>query len=573
MLWLPIEPDSREATLTTMPDDQDAVLVLDGRCGDGEVLGGKGAALDQLVSWRFPVPATGVVTTAVYRAFGSHPTLLELTDRIRGGAAVAAEDVDAAFLAVDLPPAVSSSIMALACDVGGLQKLAVRSSANIEDMTGSSFAGQYRTLLNVDAEDPEAVSTAVRLVFASLWHPAPCAYREALGIADDDAAMAAVLMQMVPTRRAGVVFTVDPGGEPEVLRIEAVEGLGESLVSGERTPDAWLSKRGDPEPDLPFEIGEARRLALLVETQASEPQDVEWAWDGAQVWLLQARPITVGADANDDGFDSHPGDHDLTTAGIGEMLPGVLPPLLWELNSYLVDEAFRRVLDDLGVLPDQSDETHLVRRVRGRAVLDFSRLQHMAAALPGGRADQLEEEYFGSRRAGRAATPAGPRSSGLRGLRHDHRVMRARRHNMLDGEIAIEAVADISRHLPDLAAATSAELLGYRLGLIDLATRSMGAELSLAADAAGAYRRVELLLIPHLGEVEAGRQAELVTSAQESRSCPSPTHPLRCSADPPGASWRRIRCSLAIGRNQETPTLWRIWNECLPKSRRGARDR
>ena len=84
-------------------------------------------------------------------------------------------------------------------------------------------------------------------MWASLWHPAPCAYRRAWGVPEADVAMAVVLMRMVPAELAGVAFTVDPGGRADHVRIEAVAGLGEALVSGDRTPDVWLVPRSQPE--------------------------------------------------------------------------------------------------------------------------------------------------------------------------------------------------------------------------------------------------------------------------------------------------------------------------------------
>ena len=83
----------------------------------------------------------------------------------------------------------------------------------------------------------------MRLVWASLWHPAPRAYRAHAGVSEEDLAMAVVVMRLVDSRRAGVVFTVDPAGAPGALRLEAVDGLAEQLVSGEVTPEAHVIAR------------------------------------------------------------------------------------------------------------------------------------------------------------------------------------------------------------------------------------------------------------------------------------------------------------------------------------------
>ncbi|MDH3705265.1 MAG: PEP-utilizing enzyme [Acidimicrobiia bacterium] len=492
--------------------DAPSVVSISGAGLEPSLVGGKGASLDQLVALGLPVPAVSAVTTAAYRRLARSPAVEDLIGAIRRGGEHTADEVDQAFLEAEPEPDLARAVTELAAQVGHGGPLSARSSATVEDLAESSFAGQYRTLLGVDSTDPRAVLDAVRLVFASLWHPAPRAYRAAMGVADDDVAMAVLLMPMVAARTAGVVFTDDPGGGVGQARIESVEGLGEELVSGRRTPRAWVTDRDRPDHDLPSEVAEALSAAMAVERHTGMAQDVEWAWDGDRLWVLQARPITVAADGDGDGFDSQPGDHDLTTAGVGEMLPGVFPPLRWELDSHLVDEAFRVVLDDLGVLLEDLDQTHLVRRIRGRAALDFSRLQRMAARIPGSAADELEAQYFGSRRAGRSAASDRSRRGRWAGLRHDRRVLRARRRYALEGETAIEAVREVCTDPLELETLADRELLAYRLGLIDLAVRVSTAELSVAAGATAAYRSIELLLLSHLGDYEAGRQAELLTA-------------------------------------------------------------
>jgi phosphohistidine swiveling domain-containing protein len=416
--------------------------------------------------------------------------------------------------------------------------VAVRSSATVEDLAESSFAGQYRSILDVDASDVGAVLDAVRLVFASLWHRAPRMYRHALGVSDESAAMSVLLMQMVPARTAGVVFTVDPGGRPDAARVELVEGVGEPLVSGARTPQAWVLDRAGLDSTAPDEVCRALELALRVEELAGSPQDVEWAWDGTGLWLVQARPITTSAtDVEGDGFDDQIGDEDLTTMGIGEMLPGVLPPLLWEINSHLVEEAFRQVLDGLALTSEDAPQpTHLIRRIRGRAALDFGRLRAMAEAMPGAAAEQLEEQYFGSRRRGRsAANPAAPERR-HRHLIHDLRVLISGRHMTVEAATVNEAIAETERTMPGLAGLDDRELLRSRLALIDLAVRAMAAELGVAAVAAAAYRRVELMLLPHVGGTEAGRLAEASTSGLDLGSA----DPDASAALFAGPTWREL---------------------------------
>lgn len=497
-----------------MTAEPPAVLLLEGGSADLSLLGGKGASLDQLLAWGLPVPSTGVVTTEGYRAFASAPEIDDLVGRIRRGEAVAPEVVDEVFDRRCSTSDLRDRVGELAAQVGGPGgRLAVRSSATVEDLAASSFAGQYTSVLDVPADDPDAVLRAVGRVFASLWHPAPCAYRRAFGISEDDVAMAAVLMVMVPARRAGVVFTTDPGGRAGAARIEVVEGLAESLVSGQRTPEPFVVDRDEPPADLPDEVATALALALEVEARSGRPQDVEWAWDGTTTMVVQARPITVGTAVDGDGFDSPVTDDELTTAAIGETLPGVLAPLVWQISSHLVDEAFHRVLDDMAALSADGTSGPLVRRVRGRAALDFSRIRAMADALPGGAGDDLEQQYFGSRRPGRpTGATSGRRSPRRLTILHDLRVLATRRRVVQDADAAVHATDLVLADPPDLAGVDPPALLAYRARLLDLAARSMADELAVAALAVSVFARLEAVLTPHLGREAAAAAAERVTS-------------------------------------------------------------
>ena len=169
----------------------------------------------------------------------------------------------------------------------------MRSSATAEDMAAASFAGQYRSYLEIG--DDEALLRAVRLVWASLWLPAPRTYRAHTGVPEDDLAMSVVVMRLVDAERAGVVFTVNPAGSGNDLRIEAVEGLGEQLVSGEVTPEAYVlpalrctsscggsrSRRGSRRPLSTWSVDSA------IHRTSSGHTTVQ------QLYIVQSRPITT----------------------------------------------------------------------------------------------------------------------------------------------------------------------------------------------------------------------------------------------------------------------------------------
>jgi rifampicin phosphotransferase len=496
-----------------------AAVALNGTA-DPAAVGGKAAALDRLVGWGLPVPAAVAATTTAYRNLVGHPELAGLIAIIRAGATPTAVEVDAAFAAVPLDPADADAIVGIARAVVGDVQVAVRSSATVEDLAQSSFAGQYRSVLDVDLTEAGALCDAVRSVFASLWHPAPVAYRAAFGVDDLEAAMAVLIQRMVPAVRAGVAFTRDPIGNPSRARVEWVAGLAESLVSGQRTPTVVLLDRPGPDSDnVPTTDADAvpvcaLGLAMVAERRTGIAQDVEWAWDGTQVWLVQARPITTlgdepGGEPAGDGFDDPPAmiaGADLTTAAIGESLPGVLAPLVWTTAGYLVDEAFRTLLASLGLASgDDGDGRLLLRRVRGRAALDIGGLLTAAAAVPGA-ASALQAAYFGTGHHDSAGTESGiARIPARRGARnrvrsasHDLRVLFTRRRAMADAECSVAAVDALTAGGLDPSSFDNTGLCALHLRLMDLAGRLLAAELGVAADATAADTRLRSVLARHV---------------------------------------------------------------------------
>jgi len=115
-----------------------------------------------------------------------------------------------------------------------------------------------------------------------------------------------VVQAMLAPVAAGVAFTEDPLTGAAVTVVEAVPGLGSSLVSGARTPhrvsvDHTATVRSScasagMEILTPQQVRRIAGLAHRAEQLFGASQDVEWALtaDG-RIWLLQARPITTRA--------------------------------------------------------------------------------------------------------------------------------------------------------------------------------------------------------------------------------------------------------------------------------------
>jgi len=199
---------------------------------------------------------------------------------------------------------------------------AVRSSAVGEDSSRASFAGQHKTLLNVE---PAGLVEAVRAVWRSLSAEGALAYRRRLGI-QERPRMGVVIQQLVPAEVAGVLFTRNPINGCAERLIEAGWGLGEVVVDGRVIPDRYrlspsgavievTSGRKDvalrPRPgggilEQPVKAEDVERgcltdrqleqlhlLAVDCEAVFGHGQDVEWALSGPVLHLLQVRPLTT----------------------------------------------------------------------------------------------------------------------------------------------------------------------------------------------------------------------------------------------------------------------------------------
>lgn len=170
--------------------------------------------------------------------------------------------------------------------------LAVRSSGIGEDSAEVSFAGQFETLLGVEAT-PADIAGAVHRVRASVTAPHVASYAHG-----SDPRMAVLVMAMIDAAAAGIAFTRDPVSGERMVVVEAVAGVADRLAAGEMTGERWVV---DDRPRCITDLGvldtdtaaAVARLALQVEELEGKPQDIEWALADGTLCLLQARPITT----------------------------------------------------------------------------------------------------------------------------------------------------------------------------------------------------------------------------------------------------------------------------------------
>ena len=300
-----------------------------------ETVGGKGLSLSRMTAGGFPVPAGFHVTTSAYRHFVATNSLqtkiLELAkpEVVEGN--LSYEAATSAIQSLFAEPQVPDEIIAeihQAYDRMDVSEpaVAVRSSANAEDLPDMSFAGQQDTYLNIRGE--AALIDAVRRCWASLWTARALNYRYQMGIGHGQVAMAVVVQRMAPADVSGILFTANPAtGEREEIILNASFGLGEAIVGGEVTPDSYVVDRntmaikesiigakaqmvvadGQEGTKLAEVDAQSRNSQSLTEPQVEElatlslqveqhfdgiPQDIEWVFVAGKLWLVQSRPIT-----------------------------------------------------------------------------------------------------------------------------------------------------------------------------------------------------------------------------------------------------------------------------------------
>ena len=346
----------------------DVVLAFDAPDVTLEAAGGKGCSLTALVRADLPVPWGFHVSADTYRRFiGGNNLQVRILDHVNGSSeSDAADAIGALFSDVALGDELAAPIKAAYVELGDADPVAVRSSANAEDLPDASFAGQQETYLNVIGVD--AVLQAVKDCWCSLWTPRAISYRQQMGIPHEDVAMAVVVQRMVQADVSGILFTANPAtGERGEMIVNASYGLGEAIVSGQVTPDTYRYDRdqhciveslvgtkeqmiiSDGEGGTLWQeirqrrrealslseakIGELASLAERAEAHFGSPQDIEWAIKDDELFLLQSRPITnlPPPPLKDLKWEPPAPGVTLLRRQIVENMPGPLSPLFEEL--------------------------------------------------------------------------------------------------------------------------------------------------------------------------------------------------------------------------------------------------
>lgn len=208
--------------------------------------------------------------------------------------------------AVELDERLQSAIVA-AYRKRRFERVAVRSSATLEDLHHASFAGIYTTRINV-ASDTELIG-AIMECLRSVKAPRSALYRRQVGLEENGCwpAMAVVVQEMVDAETSGVIYTLNPVtfSRNECV-VNSVSGLGEPLVSGRVSGDTFrVDREGrvlearvveETASLMPAQLRGLVDVGIALETFFGYPQDIEFAIAGRRMYVLQTRPISMGND-------------------------------------------------------------------------------------------------------------------------------------------------------------------------------------------------------------------------------------------------------------------------------------
>lgn len=277
-----------------------------------ETIGSKATNLRFLVEKKYPIPETFVCTWDAHKHY-FNPVEEPIND----------------LLKVEL-----------------LQKLdltkhyAIRSSANIEDGSNYSCAGQFKSILNVSGV--ENILNAIQSIWSSTHSEGVKTYLKRIGADPQELKMAVIIQEMIEPAVSGVTFSRNPLNGMDEIIVEATIGHGENLVQNGITPDRWVNKWGEwivkpkrspiETPLIQEVVADTKKIA---QTYGNDV-DVEWVYDGNTINWVQLREIT--SLKNTTLYSNH---------FAKEVFPGMIKPLIWSINVPLICSAWIRLFDQL----------------------------------------------------------------------------------------------------------------------------------------------------------------------------------------------------------------------------------
>ena len=323
---------------------------------DVAIGGGKGASLAEMYNNKFPIPPGFIITAQAYQHLLEKASLhdrmnsllnklnVDNTSELNKISKEVRELISGAKMPEDLEEAILEAYAILDVDKQRLSGatssaldilrksheppfVAVRSSATTEDLESASFAGQQESFLNVKGN--HNLIQKVKECFASLFTARAVYYRTKKGFPHDKSYLAVVVQKMINSDKSGVIFSKNPVSSNDNIVIEAVFGLGEGIVSGQIKPDHYeissdlsdfkiletsvvkkeiaivrdsagnnktVKLREEKSKQQVLSTYEIKRLAQYskeLESHYGKPQDIEFAIEMPDIYIVQSRPITT----------------------------------------------------------------------------------------------------------------------------------------------------------------------------------------------------------------------------------------------------------------------------------------
>ena len=324
----------------------------------GQVAGGKGSNLAEIYNLKINVPPGFVITAQAYDYFIRKAGIKEEIEEIISGIDYEntkeldeiSQKIRDLIVKAEMPKDLQEEIIESyeLLDTNNLRNVqgtvleilknsepifvAVRSSATTEDLADASFAGQQETFLNVKGKAELIIN--VKKCLASLFTSRAVYYRHKKGYEHTKASLAVVIQRMVDSDKSGVIFSKDPTGKTDNIILEAVFGLGEGIVSGKITPDKYVISKdleildkkisdkkiaitrnasgGEETVKLKeekskqqvlkeYEIKKLSEISLKLEEHYKKPQDIEFAIEGEEIFIVQTRAVTTRGKKADEG--------------------------------------------------------------------------------------------------------------------------------------------------------------------------------------------------------------------------------------------------------------------------------
>ena len=295
---------------------------------DVKIAGGKGASLGEMTQSKIPVPPGFVILSNAFDKFLEANNLETDIDAILHNVdhtkihtvENASEKIRALILSAEIPEKIANEILRFFKELKA-DFVAIRSSATAEDSSFAAWAGQLESYLNTTKKD---LLENVKKCWASLFLPRAIIYRFEKNLHKHPISVAVVVQKMIQSEVAGISFSVHPiTQDKKQMLIEAGIGLGESVVSGQITPDSyviektnwkiidkniakqtkvlkksggknvWKTIASDKQKLTDSQIIELAKLTVRIGKHYNFPVDIEWALENGNFHIVQSRPITT----------------------------------------------------------------------------------------------------------------------------------------------------------------------------------------------------------------------------------------------------------------------------------------